>query len=237
MNTTSPLQAAPQIVRALVGSQAHGLAGPGSDRDWFAVAVLPSRWFTGLRLPDQGSLTYHRAVLGQDDITIYDVGKFARLAIKGNPSVLEALFLPTDAYTVLTDHGRALVEARSAFLSARAVESAYLGYLTAQAHKARQGKPETRTAKYGRHIYRLSLQAVQLWTTGALTVALSPQQAAQAREFGDRVAAGDTEAAFGRAQWVRDRLTGPSALPARPDLGVVDDLVVAARATVEDELP
>src|SRR5687767_11333145 len=119
------------ILAGVVGSQAYGLATPTSDTDILGIYVTPTLHHFRLNPPAEtvdGKVSVDGVPAG--DATWHEVAKFARLALKCNPTVLELLWLPE--YTVEEAEGQDLLDIRSAFLSAKYVRDAYLGYATQQ---------------------------------------------------------------------------------------------------------
>lgn len=217
----------------VVGSTAYGLARPGSDIDRIGVYVAPTRVVLGL---DGHHAVTSTATSTDPDAALHEVGKFTSLALKGNPTVVEALFC--EGYEVLDDAGALLVEHRDAFLSTDAVRRSYTGYAIAQARRlqerTRDGKagfdPDLakRTAKHGRHCARLMLQARQLLTTGTLTLDVSAHRD-DLFAMGE-IAAADPErfaAEFERRLADLDAVT--SVLPDHPDRVTVDRILVDIR--------
>ncbi|GLY32116.1 nucleotidyltransferase domain-containing protein [Kineosporia sp. NBRC 101731] len=162
------------ILSGVVGSTAYGLAREGSDIDRMGVFVAPTLDVAGLDWhPHRESRASH-----DPDVAMHEIGKTLRLMLKCNPTLLEMLHL--DDYEVLTDEGRRLVDARSAFLSEKYVRDSYGGYAKSQAHRLAteergyfSSNTKNRTAKHGRHLLRLLRQGRELLSTGSLTVRVS----------------------------------------------------------------
>ena len=98
------------ILRTLSGSRAHGLAREDSDTDTRGVCIPPARYLLGL-----GEFEQHESS-GGDHVT-YALAKFVRLALQGNPNILESLYTHPDDVLHITDAGRELVDSRACFLS------------------------------------------------------------------------------------------------------------------------
>lgn len=187
------------LLKGVVGSTAYGLATPESDVDYMGVYMEPKETFLGLRLVQEKDFTVHNTS-DELDTTYHEVGKFLRLALKSNPSIMELLWLPNVLYTEISDFGLELLDCRHWFASAPLVKSAYLGYATQQFKLLeRDGNfgsdMKKRTEKHARHLYRLLLQGFELYRTGELSVQLDAFDVAKVREFGQRVAAGDLDLA------------------------------------------
>lgn len=217
------------LLLGVVGSHAYGMARPDSDIDRLGVYAEPTVAFHGLNPPTRDQATKHTT---NPDITMHEAGKYCRLALAANPTVMELLWLP--GYADATVMGWRLVHLREKFLSAKLVRNSYLGYVTQQFVKLEKaGKfpdvPVSRIAKHARHLLRLTEQGTHLWVTGRLV--LKVPDAARVFEFGDRVADGDVDAArwiLKRAEETFDR--SPTALPAEPDTAAVEQWLLDVRA-------
>ena len=73
------------ILRVLAGSRAYGLEGPNSDQDSRGICIPPKAALLGLQTFDQ-----HQDEKG--DHVVYALPKFVRLALEGNPNLIETLF-------------------------------------------------------------------------------------------------------------------------------------------------
>lgn len=204
------------LMSGVVGSTAYGLAHEDSDVDRLGIFAAPTRAFHGLSKPNE-------SIVGTDpDVTMHEAGKFCRLALNGNPTVMELLWL--EEYETLTPLGQELIRIRSSFLSASRVRNAYLGYATQQFKRLGELEDVTlpkRTAKHARHLYRLLIQGFELWQTGSLTLALPDPKIVHS--FGTRVAMGD----IGHARQIMGDFENafdvvPTVLPERPDEGAVE---------------
>lgn len=221
------------LLLGVVGSTAYGLATTSSDEDRLGVYLADPAETLGLRGP---TVLTGSVVTTQPDVTMHELYKFATLALKGNPTVSELLWL--DAYVVETEAGRALRDAREAFLSTPAVRGAYGGYAVQQSRKllARHeaGHPGfssdvlRRTAKHGRHCMRLLRQARGLLTTGRLAIDMSGyrEELFAAGELAARDPAAFGEL-FEKEMAALEEID--SVLPDRPDVALVDALVVEVR--------
>lgn len=222
-----------ELLVGVVGSTAYGLATAGSDEDRLGVYLAAPEDVFGLSGPNV--LTGSR-VTTHPDVTMHELYKFATLALKGNPTVSELLWL--DSYVLETPEGRALVAIREAFLSTPCVRGAYGGYALQQSRKLlsrhEAGKEgfsadvARRTAKHGRHCMRLLLQAHELLATGHLTIDMSDRR--DELFAAGELAAHDPEAfseLFDRRIAALDAVD--SVLPEKPDSARVEALLVELR--------
>lgn len=212
------------LLSGVVGSTAYGLAQPGSDIDLLGVFAASTRDILALT-PVTDTITGHNP-----DTCLHEAGKFARLALNGNPTVTELLWL--DTYDTRTADGDALLAIRSAFLSAPRVRDAYLGYATQQLRRAEQRTDGTfsadtrnRTAKHARHLARLVNQGYELYTTGHLTVRVTNPD--WYHEFGD---ADPTVWRIWLDQQTARFATATTALPDSPHVATVENWLLTVRA-------
>jgi predicted nucleotidyltransferase len=213
------------LLQGIVGSTAYGLSTPESDVDRLGIYAAPTEKFHGLH-PPVGK--HASKVTTHPDITLHEVGKFAGLALGGNPTILELLWLPS--YEVKTLTGESAVEIRQSFLSAKRVRDAYFGYATQQFHRLKNrgdgsfsADTRKRTAKHARHLRRLLLQGFFLYRDGVLPIKLDNPTVEIIREFGERVALGDIDLAERTIASYSDNFSSVKpAIPERPDEETVD---------------
>lgn len=238
------------LLAGIVGSTAYGLAGPGSDIDRLGVFAAPTEAFHGLHRPQES------IVHTGPDRTMHEAAKFCRLALGGNPTVLELMWLPDGLYETRTALGEELIAIRGAMLSAPRVRDAYLGYATQQFQRLENrgdgsfsatgppGAPvpeaRKRTAKHARHLARLVHQGRHLYATGQLVIRLD-ELCGESREtgpqwyhdFGDRVAGGDLDAARDLLSRAADDFAAiRTQLPDQPDEAAVERWLLAVRAAL-----
>jgi predicted nucleotidyltransferase len=218
------------LLSGIVGSTAYGLAGPDSDVDMLGVFATPVNALLGLHPPEETRTT------SKPDATHHEARKYCLLALGGNPTVSELMWLPDELYETRTPLGEELIGIRSAFLSANRTRNAYLGYASQQFKRMVQrgdgsfsADSRKRTAKHARHLMRLCHQGLRLYRSGALEIRLEDPE--RFRAFGERVAGGDVDHA-------RSVMAGyeaafdekPSVLPDRPDEATVQRWLMALRA-------
>lgn len=218
------------LLSGVVGSTAYGLAGPDSDVDMLGLFAAPTVAFHGLHPPAESRVTT------RPDRTLHEAAKFCRLALGGNPTVGELLWLPDDLYRHRTTWGDELIGIRDAFLSAPRVRDAYLGYAGRQFRRLESrgdggfsADARRRTAKHARHLWRLCHQGLRLYRGDGLVIRLDDPAAC--RGFGDRVAAGDValaRAVLAEHEAAFDATRSP--LPEHPDEAAAERWLLALRA-------
>ncbi|ACU75045.1 conserved hypothetical protein [Catenulispora acidiphila DSM 44928] len=212
------------LLSGIVGSTAYGLAGPGSDVDRLGMFAAPTLTLLGLHTPRDSHVTTH------PDVTFHEAAKLARLALGGNPTASELLWLPDDLYEHRTPLGEEAISLRMAFVSAPRVHDAYLGYATAQFRKLLSRDPtwtHRKIAKHARHLMRLVNQGHELYTTGHVTIRLPDPERYLA--FGESVAA-DPEVARPFMADAEERFaTARTVLPNEPDTAAAEDWLLRVR--------
>ena len=98
------------LLKVRAGSQAHGLATPESDEDSRGVCIPPERFLLGLSKFEQWQSD-------DGDHVIYSLQKFVRLALDGNPNIVETLFVEEQDRLVVHPLATRLLETRESFLS------------------------------------------------------------------------------------------------------------------------
>lgn len=178
------------LLSGVVGSTAYGLAHEGSDVDRLGIFAAPTEDVLGLRAFGETHVTT------KPDVAYHEARKFCRLALAGNPTVMELLWLPDELYETRIEAGEQLINIRTAFLSAPQVRNAYFGYAVQQFKKLQERGDGSfgpdlrkRTAKHARHLIRLLTQGFIAWEYGEILVRLENPEGV--REFGERVAGGD----------------------------------------------
>ncbi|MYS20301.1 hypothetical protein GA0115240_118123 [Streptomyces sp. DvalAA-14] len=217
------------LLSGIVGSTAYGLARAGSDIDRLALFAAPTEDLHGLHAPKDSHVSTH------PDRTLHEAAKWCRLALGGNPTAMELVWLPDELYEIRTPLGDELIGLRGSLLSARRVRDAYLGYASGQFRRLRDRADGTfgadtrnRTAKHARHLRRLCHQGYELYATGRLSIRVEDPDAYH--RFGEEVAA-DPAAALPMLRRFETLFEEtPSALPADPDEPSVEAWLRRVRA-------
>ena len=215
------------LLSGIVGSTAYGLAGPNSDVDRFGIYAEPTRNFWNLKEPKDS----HKEESPLPDYALHEARKYALLALKCNPTVLELMWLPPKFVEIQTTHGMALRLIRESFLSAGRVRSAYLGYASQQLDRMKSRESGARTAKHARHLGRLLTQGTELYRTGNLRIELRPDEVELLRSIGEHAEEGNLLHATAFLSYAEEAFdTYKSALPDEPDTAVVEQWLHNVRA-------
>jgi predicted nucleotidyltransferase len=162
---TETLSTGHTILKVVVGSHAHGLAGPGSDRDYRLVFVVPTADMFRLYFKPPGT----RLAKGGEDETAWELGPFLSLAAQCHPLALETLLAPP---ITIDDWGEELRALFPAIWSPQQAYRAFIGYGLNQRTKFLEKKDE-RPAKYAATYIRILYNLCELLETGTFTVRIA----------------------------------------------------------------
>ena len=161
-----------QILRVIVGSQAHGLATPESDFDYRGVFIYPTSELMQLQPPaDQTSW-----IEGKEDDTSWELKKFLFLATKCNPTVLETFLSPIAPSDHLIDKFDLYAEELRRLFpyvwNSTDVRNAYIGYGLNQRKKFLDNENK-RQPKYAVAYLRSLYNAYEILKYGTFSVDMS----------------------------------------------------------------
>lgn len=216
------------LLSGVVGSTAYGLARAGSDIDRLGLFAAPTEELHGLNRPKESYVTT------APDRTLHEAAKWCRLALSGNPTVMELVWLPDELYEVRTPLGDELIGIRGELLSAGRVRDAYLGYAGQQFRRllgrgdgSFSADTRKRTAKHARHLKRLCEQGLELYGTGRLSVRVEDPESFH--RFGEQVAA-DPQAAVPLLRKYEEAFAETrTALPEEVDERAAEDWLLRVR--------
>lgn len=127
------------------GSQAHGTCIPPErpdcidDVDVMGVHIAPPECYIGLE--EWGMKGTKETKVGKWDVVAYEITKFVRLLLKGNPNVMGMLWLRERDYLYLGELGRRLIRERKIFVG-RHVFYAFHGYASSQLKRMQSLDPK-----------------------------------------------------------------------------------------------
>jgi len=211
------------------GSKAYGINVEGSDDDYVGVFIPALKNFLSLR--GYGPETH---AANDPDFTLHEIGKFCRLALKGNPAILETLWNPN--VVAQSPRGETLVGLRRSFLHRGSLE-VYIDYAESQLKKMVKGKGlhakgGTYNGKYGAHLIRLLHSGLDLAESGEVTVKVAPGLAAVLLEI--RAGKRSMDDVLRLARPLLGKLKGlarDNSLPARADEDRINAFLVEARSS------
>lgn len=160
-------------LQAVTGSRAYGLNHEKSDTDRMGIFVAPTLDVSGLYW-NSSDESWSDAGPEGDDTSYHEIGKFLRLVLKSNPTLLELMWM--DDYEILTEEGQGILDIREKVLYTSGVQNAYIGYTKAQFERVIREYPDHKL-KMARHCLRLVRQGTEILETGQMTVRVpNPQE-------------------------------------------------------------
>ena len=170
----------PKINICLLGLQGSRMLGmqvsKDADYDYRGIYVAKNKELLSLNKPKEHYIG-GSSKDGEMDYAIYEVEKFIRLALKGNPSILHIFFVPK--YNIKTDIGDYLVKYRDVFLGSKRIRAAFGGYALSQIlylKKSGRFKKCRQREKHIRHCFRLFDCGAELLKTGRMTFPISKEK-------------------------------------------------------------
>lgn len=116
------------LFRGIVGSQAHGTAGEGSDVDIATIYMCDNSDLLGLNYIEHSDI--------DKDNRRYELNKFIKLLMVGNPNMLEIMNLPKDCILETSPEWDLLLQEKDKFLTKR-LRQTFSEYARTQVAKAR----------------------------------------------------------------------------------------------------
>lgn len=157
----------------LQGSRMLGLAqSEDADYDYRGIYIAPNKDLLSLSgRTAQETIEGGSFKDGEMDYVLQEVGKFFRLAIKSNPSVVHLFFVPK--YNYIDGIGAMIVSNKHLFLSEDAVRKSFGGYAMNQILYLKKNRGDAkRKSKHVRHCFRLFDCGRELLETGNMTFPL-----------------------------------------------------------------
>lgn len=162
----------------LQGSRALGFAETkDADWDYRGVFVSPNKELLSFNKPKTTIEINSGAEDNDAEFVFHEIEKFLSLAIVGNPSVINLLFLPK--YNIKNDIGDTIVKNRNLFLGEDAIRKAFGGYAYAQILYLKRNLKfpgAKKLAKHVKHCFRLFDNGQELLETGKITIPLKDPQ-------------------------------------------------------------
>ncbi|MEI6235250.1 MAG: nucleotidyltransferase domain-containing protein [Planctomycetota bacterium] len=227
------------IYKVRMGSRAFGLSDETSDTDERGVYLPPADWHWSMQpLPEQlefkrtadGLVLDHNSPADADDFCWWEIEKFLRLALKANPNVLEALYVPEQHILFIDEMGQQLRDLRGLFLS-KLIYQTYSGYVLSQFKKMKRAVEtgETFRPKHAMHLIRLLYSGIEAMRGQGILVEVGAYRDELLRIKQGGVPFDEIHkqaiALSATMQTEFDRTT----LPDRPDVAAVDRFLIEAR--------
>lgn len=208
------------VLEAVTGSKAYGLDHANSDTDKMGVFVAPTIKVAGLRW-NSSSESWSDAGPEGDDTTYHEIGKFLRLTLKSNPTLIELYFM--EEYDIIDEVGKGLLDLREHVLHTDGIRRAYHAYAQSQIRRVFEDYPDHKP-KMARHALRIARQGCQLLFTGALNVRVDDPQ-----EYFDLDYYSYDQLQDKLTREVSAIQTVPSILPDKPNEDMVEDFLIEVR--------
>jgi len=132
------------------GSVAHNMYIPSTDPnsiddiDLMGVYIAPKNFYIGLgQHRSSQTKEIKKEINGiMWDCVYYELQKFVKLLLKGNPNVLSLLWIKDNHYLLIDKFSRMLLESRKSFLGKRSLYDAFTGYAFSQFKRMEHYKTE-----------------------------------------------------------------------------------------------
>jgi hypothetical protein len=122
------------IFLTIHGSRAYGKNIEGSDIDYRGFCIAPEKYYFGF-LDNFEQVDLHEP----EDVCIFDLRKFLKLASEANPNVLEILFTDPSSHILNHKVNQVLFDNRDLFLSKK-VKFTFFGYAFSQMKRIKTHK-------------------------------------------------------------------------------------------------
>ena len=129
------------ILKINAGSHLYGTNTENSDKDYLGIYLNTKEELLGLQNSEEltenieSKLDNGRNTKDAVDCKYYELRKFCRLAMNGNPTVLEILFVNKENILEITKEGEELLKLKKEFISNR-IYNSFMGYAISQKKKA-----------------------------------------------------------------------------------------------------
>jgi predicted nucleotidyltransferase len=168
------------ILEARTGSVAYGLNHAKSDLDSMGIFLAPTSEIAGLYW-GAAKESWSNASPDGDDVSYHELGKFLRLSLKSNPTLIELYFMKD--YLQINEIGESMLDLKDDILytyddgkKSHGIRSAYYNYAKSQIERVATDYPNHKP-KMARHALRLTRQGIELLTTGETSVRVeNPEQ-------------------------------------------------------------
>lgn len=155
------------ILEVVVGSRLHNLHKPESDYDIRGIFMHPVEDI----ISPFKTIKNTSWIEGDVDNTAYELREFCKMAVHGNPTILEILY--SNLVNKTSDIGERLRFNRDKFLDSHRIFEAYKGYAHNQYNKMNLFEPDARTPKFAVSYLRSLYQGAQLLKTGDFDQAMT----------------------------------------------------------------
>ena len=153
-----------QILTVVTGSRLHGLHQPNSDTDYRGVFMNTLEDILNPFVKPDDTCWIEGTC--KDD-TSYELRKFVKEAVHGNPNFIEILF--SNIVVNETDEGKTLRANAWRFIDSKRIFEAFKGYSNNQLNKMELFTPDARTPKFAVAYIRSLLNGLELLVERTIT--------------------------------------------------------------------
>ena len=217
------------------GSYSYGCQDLGSsDNDIYGICIPPREivfpyfygYIQGFGTPPPKFEQYQQQhIVGEYDITIYNIVKFFHLCFNNNPNIVDILFSPNHCFSFLSPVGKCLIDNKHLFLSKKCIVT-FKGYAVSQLRKLKNTNKQSLKrqhlinlhgfdTKFAYHVVRLGLECGQILKTGNLILDLDKDIYRDIRN--GKWTLQDIYEFFSEQEEILDNLYKKSELPEIPD--------------------
>jgi uncharacterized protein len=203
-----------RIYQTLAGSRLYGYHRPDSDWDYRGVFLAPANQLIGLTPLIEATDTNDNGY----DIVDYELRKFCKLAMAGNPNILEILFskMPTEE----TPEWDTIRQNRHMFLSSQ-LRKPYSGFLLSEIKKL----DKDYSPKGAANAYRLAAQGIEILANGDFNPTLNTARQRMMRDIREgRVDKYFVMAEIGRLDAILQTID--TTLPDEPKRDIIESMVM-----------
>jgi uncharacterized protein len=119
------------IFSGITGSRLYGTATEFSDTDIRGVFIASEEYYLGF-------LNHIEQIETKEPNTVmFEISKFIKLCLEGNPNIIELLFVPPEYAQVSSDDWHDIIDNKSIFLSTK-IKYTFSGYAASQLHRIKQ---------------------------------------------------------------------------------------------------
>jgi uncharacterized protein len=155
------------LSKVVVGSRLHNLHNENSDFDYRGIFIHSLK---DILSPFQKLKNTHW-IEGDEDNTIFELRDFCKMAVQGNPTILEVFY--SNIIIDSTKEFNEMKDNRHKFLDSKRIYEASKGYAHNQYNKMNLFEPDARTPKFCVAYLRTLWQTKELLQTGELPVNMS----------------------------------------------------------------
>lgn len=149
-----------------------------SDLDAYGVYLAPGSYYIGLDDTKRTTIEFETDIDAEDkpwtkiDVVLHEFRHFVRQLLKGNPSAITALYLPSEVVFFDSEEWAKIREARSAFLALKPLGRSFWGNAHSFARKMRPESPKDEwdyDGKAATGVLRVLSRGTELLTQGYIT--------------------------------------------------------------------